>query len=375
MRRATHAALALFSPLPLLSLLPLLLLASPALPQTNRTGDRVEATEVIDRLDTVDLAPGQVHRFWFRAGDTMLGQAWYVPVIVVKGALPGRRLLLTAGIHGDELNGIDVIQSLANRIDPATLAGTLVMVPGLNTPGLSHSTRGFTPGGGTGGANLNRVMPGSDAPGSSLEEVYAHRLWHRLMRPNADQMIDLHTQSAGTAYVFYAFASSPEARRMAELIAPDIVRLDPGERGTVENEMVPAGVPAITLEIGRPEIFDAVMNRRAIDGIMRVMADMAMLPATGLPRATVTPFVANKQDSIRTPRGGFARLLVGLNDAVVAGQVVATVSDAFGRTIATLTAPNAGRVASITTDPRVDEGTMLMRIGYFSSDPACAGGC
>lgn len=354
-----------------------LALAAPLAAQTNPTGDRIDGTAVIDRLDAADLAPG-VHRFWFRAGDNALGGAWHVPVIVVRGAAPGRRLLLTAGAHGDELNGVDVIQQLASRIDPATLSGTLVMVPGLNAPGLLHSTRAFTPRGGTDGDNLNRVMPGSDEPGASLSRRYAHRLWHGLMRPNADRMIDLHTQSAGTAYVYYAFASSPEARAIAEMIAPDVIRLDPGEAGTIENEMVPAGVPAITLEIGRPEIFDAAMNARAIAGILRVMVDMAMLPAGTAPPLSPTappPFVANRQQEVRSPRGGWARLLVGLNDDVAAGQPIATLSDAFGRTLATLMAPVAGRVSTIATDPRRDEGSMLLRIAYWSDDPACAAGC
>jgi hypothetical protein len=356
----------------------LALIATPAAAQTRLSGDRIDGLPVVEQLDAVDLAPGQVHRFWFRAGDTALGQGWYVPVIVVRGAQPGKRLLLTAGIHGDELNGIDVIQQLANRIDPARLSGTLVMIPGLNTPGLNNSTRNFTPGGGTGGTNLNRVMPGTDDPTDGLASTYASRLWHRLMRPNADQMIDLHTQSAGTAYVFYAFVSSPEARRIAELIGPDVLRLDPGQRGTVENEMVPAGIPAITLEIGRPEIFDTQMNARTVDGILRVMADMQMIAARDAPRLTgpgLQPFVANRLINVFATRGGWARILVPLNADVREGQEIATISDAFGRVVATQRAPVTGRVASITTDPRVENGDMLVRIGYWSDDPACARGC
>lgn len=63
-----------------------------------RTGDWNDGTPMIDRLDGGDFAPGQVHRFWFRVSDNAIGQAWYVPMVVVKGAKPGHRLLLTAGI-------------------------------------------------------------------------------------------------------------------------------------------------------------------------------------------------------------------------------------------------------------------------------------
>ena len=350
-------------------------LAAPAAAQTNRTGDRLDGVPVIDKLDANDLKSGEVHRFWFRAGDTALAQAWYVPVVVVKGAKPGPRLLLTAGIHGDELNGIAVIHRLAREIDPAKLSGALVMVPGLNTPGLNNSTRAFTPRGGTGGDNMNRVMPGKDVPGASLIDVYAHRLWHSLMRPNADRMIDLHTQSRGTAYNLYAFVSSPEAREIAEAIVPDTIRLDPGQRGTVENEMVPSGVPAITLELGAPEVWDDTLITRSHDGILRLMTGMNMLPASAAPAATVTPFVANNQIEVRAPVGGWMTLHVRLNDMVKKGQPVASIADAFGRIRATMTAPQDGQVVSLATDPRRDVGTMLVRIAWWDERPECAAGC
>ena len=358
-----------------LTLAAALALSNPVAAQTNRTGDRLDGTAVIDRLDARDLKRGEVHRFWFRAGDTALGQAWYVPVVVVQGAKPGPRLLLTAGIHGDELSGIAVLHRLARAVDPATLSGSLVMVPGLNTPGLNNSTRSFTPRGGTGGDNMNRVMPGKDTPGSSLADIYAHNLWHRLMRPNADRMIDLHTQSRGTSYNLYAFVSSPEAREIAEAIAPDTIRLDPGQRGTVENEMVPDGVPAITLELGAPEVWDDAMITRSHDGILRLMAKMAMLPASAAPPATAKPFVANNQAQVRSPMGGWVTLHVRLNDMVTQDQPVATISDAFGRNRTTLTAPVAGQIVAIATDPRNDVGDMVVRIGYNDPDPKCAAGC
>jgi predicted deacylase len=326
---------------------------------------------VIDWLDTNDLTAGQLHRFWFRVSDTSIGQGWYVPVIVVKGAKPGPRLLLTAGIHGDEMNGISVIHRLAATIDPATLAGTLVMIPGLNTPGLLHHTREFTPDSGT-ADNLNRVMPG-DVEATSNGKRYAGRLWSRLMRPNADTAIDLHTQSRGTAYPIYAFAETKRAREMAMLVAPDILKLDPGEKGTVENELNHDGVPSITLELGRPEVFDPVMIVRAMDGIGRVMADLKMIASA--PAATVTPFVANEIKPVRTTRGGYTTLAVTLGQDVDKDQLIATVADPFGRTVETIRAPVAGKINTVATDPTREPGDMVVRIVWWSKDPKCKDGC
>ncbi|HPU16437.1 MAG TPA: succinylglutamate desuccinylase/aspartoacylase family protein, partial [Polymorphobacter sp.] len=121
-------------PRPLIALL--LMFATPLAAATQLSGDRIDGTPVVTTLDAATLPAGSTNRFWVRPADSAIGQGWYVPVIVVRGAKPGPRLLLTAAIHGDELNGIAVIHRLANEIDPAGLAGTLVMLPGLNTPGL-----------------------------------------------------------------------------------------------------------------------------------------------------------------------------------------------------------------------------------------------
>ncbi len=335
----------------------------PAAAQTVLTGDRIDGIAVIDRLDASDLAPGQVHRFWFRVTDNAIGQAWYVPVVVVRGAQPGHRLLLTAGIHGDEHNGIDVIHRLVRTIDPARLSGTIVAVPGLNTPGLLHHTRAFTPDGGLDGANLNRLMPG-DPKSTDRANVYAGRLWSQVMRPNADTAIDLHTESRGTAYPMYIFAGSDRARAIGELIGPDMIKLDPGVTGSVETEMLKSGVPAITLELERPEMFDRVVIGRAVDGIERVMEDLKMLPPGSAPARIVIPYIGDTLARVDTSKGGYATLLVDLGDRVEKGQTVATLADSFGRIIETLVAPQAGRVSKISTNPMRDTGDNLMLILY-----------
>ncbi len=339
------------------------LLATQATAATERSGS-LGGVPVIDRLDTADLPAGQMQRFWFRAGDNAVAQGWQVPVIVIKGTRPGPRLLVTAGIHGDELNGIAVIHRLAAQVDPARLSGTLVMVPGLNTPALLASTREFPD-----GSNLNRVMPGK-AGGAA--ERYAKRLWDALLRPNADFAVDLHTQSRGTAYVLYAFASTLETRVMAELVGPDILKMDTGDKGTVENELTRDGVPAITFELGRPEVFDAASVARGVAGLTNLMTARGMIAGSVAP---TMPYVSNRIVAVRTGRAGWMTLLAPLGSDVTKGQPVASIADAFGRTIETVTAPETGRINTIATDPRRDAGDMVVRIVWWDADPKCALGC
>lgn len=349
----------------------LALLAAPVGAQTVVSG-ALDREQVIDRLDVSGLPAGQTVRYWFRAGETATGQRWLVPVVVVKGARPGPRLLVTAGIHGDELNGIDVLHRLVAGLDPAGLSGTLIAVPGLNPPGLLQGTREFAADYSRSSANLNRAMPG-DPDGDAVAH-HAAMLWQNLLRPNADLAVDLHTQSRGGAYVLYAFASTARTRRMAEILGPDVIKLDRGDKGTVENTLTDDGVPAVTLELGMPERFDSEMVRRGLAGLLNLMREQKMLPGDVVePPATMV--VGNVLAAVRAPRGGWATLLTPLGTRVEKGQLVATMADAFGRVTDTLAAPESGVIAAALTDPRLERDGTIVRIIHMSDDPACEFGC
>jgi predicted deacylase len=351
-------------------LLALALLAAPLHAATQIVGT-LDDIPVIDRLDVADQPAGQTQRFWFRGGDTATGQRWLVPVMVVKGARPGPRLLVTAGIHGDELNGIDVLHRLVAGLDPAGLAGTLVAVPGLNPPGLLQSSREFSDTSSRSSANLNREMPGTLAGTAAAN--HAARLWQNLLRPNADLAVDLHTQSRGLVYVMYAFASTPRTQRMAELMLADAIKLDRGDKGTLENTLTDDGVPSITLELGGPERFDEAMVTRGLGGLLNLMREQKMLPgAVSEPTTTIT---GNALASVDAPRGGWIRLLAPLGSRIAQGQPVAQLADAFGRTTDILTAPQSGLIIMTATDPRAERGLPIARILWTSPDPACKLGC
>ncbi len=354
-----------------LALLAALLLAVPAQAATERTGERFQDAEVIERLDTADLPTG-THRFWFRGAQGPLAQAWWVPVVVVKGAKPGPRLLLTAGMHGDELTGVAVIHTLARETDAQQLSGTLIAVPGANPPGLLRQTRNWTTTREGEGANLNRLMPG-DAAGDAPER-HAERLWSRVLGPNADTAVDLHTQSRGVEYPMYVFSDprNPRNRRIAELLGPDMIKLDKGQKGTVETTFNDAGVPAVTLELGAALVFEPEMVRRGVEGVRNLMRDLKMLPgAVERPR---TAFVGNATTTVPTSIGGWATLQVALGDRVRKGQAVGFVADPFGRVTERLTAPVDGRVLVVATDPMREPGDRLVTLLSQNDEPRCADG-
>jgi predicted deacylase len=342
---------------------------APAHAATVLTGDRMDGAPVISALDVSDLPSASLSRFYFRVTDQATGQGWYVPVLVAKGARPGKRLLLTAAVHGDELNGIAVIQDLFKDLDPKQLSGVVIGVPGLNPPGLLQGERVFHPSIGSGSSNLNRKMPG-DIKGSDISDVFAGRLWTGLFIGNADLAVDLHTQSRGTLYPMYVFAQTPGAKHMAQILRPDVIKLDPGVNGAIENMLNAAGMTAVTLELGAPEVFDPVMIGRALSGLKNLMIDQGMVSGQ-VSMHGPEPYIGNLTTNVSASRGGYARLMVKIGDKVKKGQVLATISDPFGQVTATVTAPLDGQVLSVATSPLHEIGAMLVRLISWSDEAAC----
>ncbi|KQM24698.1 MULTISPECIES: succinylglutamate desuccinylase/aspartoacylase family protein [unclassified Sphingomonas] len=354
-----------------------LLSALPAAALPGEPGDRIDGSAVIERLDLATL-PAGISRLWLRVDDNDVGQGYYVPIVVVKGAQPGPRFLLTAGIHGDELNGIGVIHQLVAGIDPAVLKGTLIAVPGLNAAGLRNSTRAFTGSHNGAGDNLNRLIPrdpNAHGDEGNAAQRYAGRLWSRIFIGNTDFAIDLHTQSRGGTYPAYVFVATPQAKRIAMMLRPDSVYVNAGIDGAVEDMLNANAIPAVTYELGGAEVFDRAMIARGLRGVRNVMIDRGMLPGKPDLRDP-EPFLGNVVANVDSPRGGWAQVRVSMNQYVKKGDVLAIVTDPFGRTIATLTAPLDARVAGMGTDPRTQPGDMVVRLlSWDDSLPCKRDGC
>ena len=332
---------------------------SPTLAQSAQTAS---AAKTIDALNTRELSPGK-HQFYLDAGTRPGGSPLLVPIIVLKGDSPGPRLLLTAAIHGDELNGIAVIHDLVAHLKGKALSGTLIMIPGLNQIGIERHSR-FFHGADNGGqtADLNRLMPGA-AQTRSAAMQFATKVWTDLLFPNADMVIDLHTQSRGTSYPLFVFADfrNKIAREMAIQLMPDVIKDDHGEKGTLETSFITSGVPAVTFEIGAPKIFQAEMIARAVRGIENIMIRQNMIK--GKPHKPLhKPVMGTEVANIAVIRGGIARIHVSLMQHIEAGQRLATVYDPFGNVLDHYHAPFAGIVLAVATDPIREPASLLVRI-------------
>lgn len=326
--------------------------------------DIIGGLPVITKLDVNLLEKGQIYRFMFKGADMNIGQSWYVPVMVAVGKNPGKKLLLNTGIHGDELNGIKVIQEIFATLDIESITGTVIGVLQASPNSLMHISRNWylsTDGGDY--ANMNRLFPGKID--GNTAEVHAYKLWNELWHGNVDMVIDLHSQSTDTIYPFFMYAdlSIPEVRDLALQFPADQIYDDKDSLGTVEGTFDSYGIPAITLELGSPRIFEPEYIQRAVEGIHNVMLTNQMITAHhGRTAEAFGTVIGKNLTSIKAEVGGYAEIFVKLGVKVTRGEKIAIQRNPFGDIIKCYEAPHDGIVASIGTGATREPGSLLVRI-------------
>jgi len=343
------------------------------------TGDIIQGKRVISHLDVDDLEAGTRHSFYFQGVQMGTGQHWYLPVVVAKGARPGKRVLLISGVHGDELSPLDAVQRTMAQLDPAQMSGTVLAVYDVSRPAKEGVTRTW-PSAAAGGTwiDLNRVWPG-DEDGRNAPTRHAGLVWNRLFKGNADVAIDFHTAATGGDFTAFIFAkmSRPEIKAMAQLYPIEQIKNDPGYPGTLETALVEAGIPTFTIEIGGPRSFDRRQIPMFVEGTMNVLKHHGVIAgAIGRTAEDAGTFIGNAFHAVRVSHGGYLELKVDLGDAVAAGQTVAIQRNSFGEVVAEYTSGVAGQVSWLYRDAMIEPGSNLMDILYDNPDPACEGdGC
>ncbi|WP_434999863.1 succinylglutamate desuccinylase/aspartoacylase family protein [Vibrio scophthalmi] len=327
---------------------------------TQYSDDVIQGHRVIHTLDVADLAAGE-HKFMFRIATDALSQWQHLPVMVFKGKKPGKKIVITAGVHGDEYNGVLAAQKTARELVGKELAGTVTIVPMINLTGmLNHSRDFYSADPDASPCNLNRFFPG-DANGNEANR-FIHALWHHLLKPNADLAIDLHTQTSGTVYPLYVFADFrlEQAIEMARLTNPDAILNDPGDAGVLETMWNSSGIPSITIEVGMGRYTELTLIDRTVNGIFNILKHHELLQ--GEVDAVIPCLEGQEITSIRAEIGGFVIPQVSMMDKVEQNQLVAIQYDNFGDELKRYYAPNGGTVLSYNVESIRAPGSLVVRL-------------
>ncbi|WP_127958283.1 M14 family metallopeptidase [Serratia microhaemolytica] len=345
--------------------------------ETIYTGDKINGYPVIKKLDVNDLEAGKHYRFMFQGASNGIGQNWYVPILVAKGAKSGPKLGLQAAIHGDELNGVRVIQQVFEKLEPAKLSGTVVAAVGANPSGMLVNNRHWQFAMDSGSSvDFNRIWPGKEKGNSAQQHAWL--MWNNLWAGNVTLFVDMHTQSTGNDFPLFIYADyrNPQVKKMAELFPADQIKKDLGEKGSVETTFVEHNIPAITLEVGKPKLYQTDLIARSVTGVNNILIEQGMIAGKlGRTAKEQQTYIGNSMNSIRAEVGGFAEILVKTGDSVQKGQKVAIQRNAFGDVLREYYAPNAGKVLSIGDDPMRESNALLVRILFNDPSAKCADGC
>lgn len=283
-----------------------------------------------------------------------------LPVHVINGKKKGPVLFVCAAIHGDEINGVEIIRRLLKESQIDRLKGTLIAVPVVNVYGFISQSR-YLPD----RRDLNRSFPGFES-GSM-----ASRLAHTFMQSVVKQCthgIDLHTGAIGRdnlPQIRARVIDAPETAQMACSFGSPVIINSAFRDGSLREAVSELGIPVLVYEAGEALRFNEVAIRAGVKGIVNVMRYLQMLPRKKQPKAK--PYIAERSKWVRAPQSGVLRAIAPLGAHVTKGDVIGWVSDPFGDDEMNVVAQVSGIIIGKTNLPLVHAGDALFHIARFTA--------
>ena len=281
-----------------------------------------------------------------------------VPIIIHRSKEPGPTILLTAGIHGNEVNGVEIVRQIINKKYNVPEHGTIICIPVVNVFGFINQERKFPD-----GRDLNRLFPGTKT--GSLASRYAYAIMNEII-PHIDYCIDFHT--GGDQRFNYSQtridASDSETLTLAKIFGTKFIINSAIREKSFRKSVTDLGKKVLLFEGGKSLDLDRVVTQRAIEGTLKVLHhlgfrsnidEIATIP-------NVKQYLITKSTWLRAPKSGMYRGFQVLGTFVAKGEILGTVSDPFGVTEKAIKAPFAGYIICNNHAPIVNQGDALFHI-------------
>lgn len=311
-------------------------------------------------INGIAFAPGTRTTVELPVGRLYTHTPMTMPVHVVKGKKSGPRLFISAAIHGDEINGVEIIRRLLKLPALKRLRGTIIAVPIVNVHGLINHSR-YLPD----RRDLNRSFPGTEK--GSLAARLAHLFMQEIVSQSTHG-IDLHTGAIHRSNLpqIRANLDDEETNTLARAFDVPVIISSNLRDGSLREAAAEYGIPMLLYEAGEALRFDEVSIRAGVKGIINVMRTLEMLPATrSKSKKQIEPVVARSSSWVRAQDSGILRAMVPLGSRVKKDTLLGVVADPFGETESQITATLNGIVIGRTNLPLVNEGDALFHIARF----------
>jgi len=311
------------------------------------------------------VKPGESKTINFSFAKLYTATSIEIPIIVERSKDAGPTVLITGGIHGDEINGVEIVrQVIAKKINKPKI-GTIICIPILNIFGFLNADRAFPD-----GRDLNRSFPGSKT--GSLASRVAYRFTKEIL-PHADYCLDFHT---GGSQRFNApqIRIHPEENKLLELAsvfnAPFTVYSSNISK-TYRSTCSAMNIPALLFEGGKSLESNKHVVREGVEGIMRVLHHLKMLNDNhALPEVKHKPVTIKKSRWIRAQKSGLLHVKIECNKHVEKDEFLATITDPYGTMRYKVKAPNAGYIINVNHAPIVNQGDAIFHISTEKTDTA-----
>lgn len=278
-----------------------------------------------------------------------------LPVYVSRAIEDGPTLLLTAGLHGDEINGVEIIRRLIADRSLKPARGSVIAIPVVNIYGFLQQARALPD-----GKDLNRSFPGSS--NGSLAARVAHAIVGEIL-PLIDFGIDFHTGGASKDNYpqVRCVIGLPQNLALAQAFAPPFILnsklIDRSFRKAAHRR----GKSIIVYEAGESLRFDENAIQQGIDGTLRLMQHFGMVNQAPPPQEIR---IFDKSTWVRARVSGLFRTHQQPGTRVVRGQLLGTITDPFGESQIKIHSRQNGYIVGINNMPVVNAGDALIHLGY-----------
>lgn len=277
-----------------------------------------------------------------------------LPVFVYRGERDGPVLLLTAGLHGDEINGIEIIRRMIASKTVYPLAGTVIALPIVNVFGFIHFLRDLPD-----GKDLNRSFPGGEK--GSLARRIAYVVMNEIL-PHVDYGIDFHTGGASRSNFpqLRCLFDNPQNLELAQGFAPPFIIDSKLIDKSFRQAAYKKGKVIIVYEGGESLRFDEFVIQEGVNGTVRLMKHLGMTDKSCPPNNSK---ILQRTSWIRASYAGMFRSVIKCGELVKKNQVIGNITDPFGETEIKVKSPKLGYIIGVNNIPVVNRGDAIFHLG------------
>jgi predicted deacylase len=283
-----------------------------------------------------------------------------IPVIIERAREDGPVLLLNAGIHGDELNGVEIVREMLARKYTKPEKGMVISIPTLNVFGFLNQTREFPD-----GKDLNRSFPGSKK--GSLASIFAYHMMNEIV-PHIDYCIDFHTGGAqrfNTSQIRISKKDS-DLLELAKVFNPRFIVFASEREKSFRQAATTLGKKVLLFEGGKSLDFKQRVTQRGVNGTLRVMHHLGMRDfSKELENGKANGVIEiHKSTWLRAQYGGLFRFFVRDGSKVEKGDIIGVISDPYGRFEYKIKIPKNGYIIGLNHAPIVYKGDAILHLGF-----------